>query len=86
MLAAEARECQSREKEKREEMKEKREKVADMWTPLPCVVNINKTTFQNSRMAKYCNEYGTIYAILSDFGNFMTTQSMGLMVLLSEHV
>ena len=28
-----------------------------------------------------CNEHGTIYAILSDFGDRMTTQSMGLMVL-----
>ena len=25
-----------------------------------------------------CNEYGTIYAISSDFGDRMTTQSMGL--------
>ena len=33
----------------------------------------------------YCNEHGTIYAISSDFGDRMTTQSMGLMVLLSEH-
>ena len=32
-----------------------------------------------------CNEHGTIYAISSDFGDRMTTQSMGLMVLLSEH-
>ena len=32
-----------------------------------------------------CNEHGTIYAILSDFGDRMTTQSMGLIVLLSEH-
>ena len=32
-----------------------------------------------------CNEHGTIYAISSDFGDCMTTQSMGLMVLLSEH-
>ena len=32
-----------------------------------------------------CNERGTIYAISSDFGDCMTTQSMGLMVLLSEH-
>ena len=31
------------------------------------------------------NEHGTIYAISSDFGDRMTTQSMGLMVLLSEH-
>ena len=31
------------------------------------------------------NEHGTIYAISSDFGDCMTTQSMGLMVLLSEH-
>ena len=32
-----------------------------------------------------CNEYGTIYAISSNFGDHMTTQSMGLMVLLNEH-
>ena len=32
-----------------------------------------------------CNEHGTVYAILSDFGDRMTTQSMRLMVLLSEH-
>ena len=32
-----------------------------------------------------CNKYGTIYAISSDFSDRMTTQSMGLMVLLSEH-
>ena len=32
-----------------------------------------------------CNEHGTIYVISSDFGDRMTTQSMGLMVLLSEH-
>ena len=35
---------------------------------------------------QYCNEYDTIYAISSDFGDYMTTQSMGLMVLLSEHL
>ena len=33
-----------------------------------------------------CNEHGTIYAISSDFGDRMTTQSMGLMVLLREHL
>ena len=32
-----------------------------------------------------CNEHGTIYAISSDFGDRMTTQSMGLMVLLREY-
>jgi len=32
-----------------------------------------------------CNEHGTIYAVSNDFGDRMTTQSMGLMVLLSEH-
>ena len=31
------------------------------------------------------NEHGTNYAISSDFGDRMTTQPMGLMVLLSEH-
>ena len=33
-----------------------------------------------------CNEHGTIYAISSDFGDRMTTQSMELMVLLREHL
>jgi hypothetical protein len=33
----------------------------------------------------YCNEHGTIYAISSDFGDRMTTQSMVLIFLLSEH-
>ena len=37
------------------------------------------------RFPPHCNEHGTIYAISSDFGDRMTTQSMGLMVLLSEH-
>ena len=32
-----------------------------------------------------CNEHGTIYAISSNFSDRMTTQSMGLMFLLSEH-
>ena len=32
-----------------------------------------------------CNEHGTIYVISSDFGDCMATQSMGLIVLLSEH-
>jgi len=32
-----------------------------------------------------CNEHGTIHAISSDFGDRMTTQSMGLMLLLSEY-
>ena len=31
------------------------------------------------------SEYDTIYAISSDFGDRMITQSTGLMVLLSEH-
>ena len=37
------RECRSREREKKErKRKEKRGKVADMWAPLPGVVNISK--------------------------------------------
>jgi hypothetical protein len=32
-----------------------------------------------------CNEHVTIYAISSDFGDRMTTQSMELMILLSGH-
>ena len=39
--------------------------------------------FQRSNVP--CNEHGIIYAISSDFVDRMTTQSMGLMVLLSEH-
>ena len=39
----------------------------------------------NHQKGEDCNEHGTIYAISSDFGDRMTTQSMGLMVLLSEH-
>ena len=31
-----------------------------------------------------CNEHGTIYTISSDFSDRMTTQSIGLMILLSE--
>ena len=40
---------------------------------------------QRQGMESYCNEYGTIYVISSDFGDRMTAQSMGLMFLLSEH-
>ena len=36
-------------------------------------------------VAHICNEHGIIYVISSDFGDRMTTQSMRLMVLLSEH-
>ena len=32
-----------------------------------------------------CNEHGTIYIISSDFGDRMTTQSMELILLLSEY-
>jgi hypothetical protein len=32
-----------------------------------------------------CNEHGTFYAVSSDFGDQVTTQSMGLMLFLSEH-
>ena len=32
-----------------------------------------------------CNEHDIIYDISSDFGDRMITQSMGLMILLSEH-
>ena len=35
--------------------------------------------------SRCCNKHVTIYAILSDFIDHMTTQSMGLIVLLSEH-
>ena len=39
----------------------------------------------NHQKGRDCNEHGTIYTISSDFGDRMTTQSMGQMVLLSEH-
>ena len=38
-----------------------------------------------TKKGRDCNEHGTIYVISSDFGDRMTTQSMRLMVLLSEH-
>ena len=37
-------------------------------------------------MHALCNGHGTIYAISSDFGDRMTMKSMGLMILLSEHL
>jgi len=40
-------------KKRERKRKEKRGKVADMWAPLPGVVNISKITFQNSQMVKY---------------------------------
>jgi len=47
----------SSEGERRErrntEMREKRGKWADMWVPLPHVIYVSETTFQNSRMVKY---------------------------------
>ena len=66
-------------------------------TPTRCVKKMRKRKY--SPYQKYykgernhikefhppCNEHGTIYAISSDFGDRMTMQSMGLMVLLSEH-
>ena len=45
---------------------------------LPQMVGLDLT-------APVCNEHGTIYAISSDFSDRMTTQSIGLMLLLSEH-
>ena len=40
---------------------------------------------QSTGISRVCNEHGTIYVISSDFGDRMTTQSMGLIVLLREH-
>ena len=45
-----------------------------------------KTIIENHEGTEDCNEHGTIYAISSDFGDRMTTQSMGLILLLSEHL
>ena len=47
--------------------------------------HINKASLEREGKLPMCNEHGTIYAISSDFCDRMTTQSMGLMVLLSEH-
>ena len=33
--------------------REKRGKLADMWVPLPFVMHLSETTFQNSLMVKY---------------------------------
>ena len=52
--------------------------ILQIYTCFDCVVI-------NHQKGGDCNEHGTIYAISSDFGDCMTTQSMGLMVLLSEH-
>ena len=59
---------------------------------LGCISPVHIYLLKNLQLAKFgyynshcCNEHGTIYAISSDFSDRMTTQSMGLMVLLSEH-
>ena len=49
-----------------------------IYTSFDCVVI-------NHQKGGNCNEHGTIYAISSDFGDRMTTQSMGLMSLSSKH-
>ena len=48
------------------------------------MLDFNYVVF-NHQKGGDCNEHGTIYDISSDFGDRMTTQSMVLMVLLSEH-
>ena len=58
------------------------------WFNLSILVNFMLALIVLSSITKKegdCNEHGTIYAISSDFGDRMITQSMGLMVLLSEH-
>ena len=42
----------------------------------------NPSLIYTKKVNAHCNEHGTIYAISSDFGDHMTTQSMRLMVLL----
>ena len=57
------------------------------WLNLSIFVNIILALIVLSSITKKggdCNEHGTTYAILSDFGVRMTTQSMGPIVLLSE--
>ena len=46
---------------------------------------VSQKLIDPDNLIKLCNEHGTIYAISSDFGDRMTTQSMRLMVLLKEH-
>ena len=58
--------------------------AAHKWLPFRFWCSYIYYLLINNRMY-VCNEHGTIYAISSDFGDRMTTQSMGLMVLLSEH-
>ena len=48
-------------------------------------VGEQRVLVENERRLQLCNERGTIYVISSDFSDRMTTQSMRLMVLLSEH-
>ena len=56
------------------------------WFNLSIFENIMLALIVLSSITKNgdCNEHGTIYAISSDFGDRMTTQSMGLTSLLSE--
>ena len=58
------------------------------WFNLTIFVNFMLDLIVLSSITKRggdCNEHGTIYAISSNFGDRMTTQSMRLMVLLSEY-
>ena len=58
------------------------------WLNLLILANFMLTLIVLSSITKKggdCNEHGTIYVISSDFGDRMTTQSMRLIVLLSEH-
>ena len=57
------------------------------WFNLSILANFMHALIVLSSITKErdCNEHGTIYAISSDFGDRMTTQSMGLMFLLSEY-
>ena len=54
-------------------------------SPLPLVHPVSTPRSSPTSSVSCSNEHGTIYAISSDFGDRMTTQSNGLIVLLSEH-
>ena len=58
------------------------------WLNLSILANFMLALIVLSSIIKnggHCNKHGTIHTISSDFGDRLTTQSMELMVLLSEH-
>jgi len=74
--------------------REQKVPLHNRWHPdIPPVADVTEGEFFRIEMVDWsggrvrmCNEHGTIYTISSDFGDRMTMQSMGLMLLLSEHL